>query len=313
MNKALYLCVMTLGALVMGLPLGCGSSKSSPSSPSSSPNFNYGLDYFFGSSGSVTMDFPVAMRISGGTIWVANSSGNNLQAWTTGGIISDVVTTTFSGSFGGPSGIGIGADGYVYVSDVGNEQVAVFTPEGHPYLNFGHTQLAGDYPEGVAVNSTYAYVVDYPGAQVIRFTISGTGASKSYGSPVTFGTISTSGTLGTLSTPTNVNLDSQGNVYVADHGKQAIMKYNYAGVFQAAVTASGLIYPHDVAVDGSGNLYVADYLNSEVRILNSAGAPVTTLGDATAFSNLVSLSLDSSGNCYGLDEGRGQIVVFNKQ
>jgi len=100
---------------------------------------------------------------------------------------------------------------------------------------------------------------------------------------------------------------------VADHGKQAIMKYNYAGVFQAAVTASGMTYPDDVVVDGSGNLYIADYLNSEVRILNSAGGAVTTFGNATTFADLVGLSLDASGNCYALDEGRCQIVVFNKQ
>ena len=311
MNKIVQLGLMALAAV---LPLGCGS-KSSPSTPSSpaAPTFNYALDYFFGASGAVTMDFPAAMRLSGGTIWVANSSSNDLQAWTTTGTLSDVVTTTFSGPFGGPTGVGIGADGYIYVSDSGNEQVEVFSPVGHPYLNFGNTQLGGDYPSGVAVNSTYAYMLDYPGAQVIRFTISGTGAFKSYVSPVTFGTIATSGTLGTLDTPTNVNLDSQGNVYVADHGKQAIMKYNYAGVFQAAVTASGMTYPDDVVVDGSGNLYIADYLNSEVRILNSAGGAVTTFGNATTFADLVGLSLDASGNCYALDEGRCQIVVFNKQ
>jgi len=314
MNKIFHFCVMALAALVAaGLPLGCGSSKSSPSSPSSpAPTFNYALDYFFGSSGPETLYAPQGIRLSGGLLWVGNNGPNSLQAWTTGGAFSDSVTQTWSGSsFGGPSGIGIGPDGYVYVSDIGNEQVEVFNSVGHGYLNFGHTQLGGDYPEGVAVNSTYVYVVDYPGAQVIRFTISGTGAFKSYVSPVTFGTISTSGTLGTLSTPTNVNLDSQGNVYVADHTKQAIMKYNYAGVFQAAVTAPGLTYPADVAFDGSGNLYVPDEINQDVQVISASGAAVTTFGSASTLNDPDGVVLDSSDNCYVLCEN--QIVVFNKQ
>jgi sugar lactone lactonase YvrE len=71
----------------------------------------------------------------------------------------------------------------------------------------------------------------------------------------------------TLSGPTSVAVDGQGNIYIADSGHNQVVEVTAAGV--ASVVSFPGLSPSlasatAVAVDGSGNLYVADSINSRV-------------------------------------------------
>lgn len=292
------------------LNTGC-SSKSSPASPAnnSPAPLSYSLATFFGASGSVTMGGPLGVGVSGSTLWVTNNLSSNFQAWTAGG--SPVMTITANISGKGASGVAIGPDGYVYVACEGAEQVNEFSPEGAYETNFGNTQLSttGKGSWGVAVGQNYAYASST--TIIFGYPISGTGASKSFGSPVSFGYTG----VGQLTNSIQICLDNSGNVYSTDYSNNRIVKYNATGTYQMAATLAGGGGPTGVAVDGSGNIFALDVVNGEIQVFNSSGAAATIFGQgdlAGAVAFLQQIALDGSGNLYATDYSANQIVEFSK-
>ncbi|MCX6626441.1 MAG: hypothetical protein NTW28_02250, partial [Candidatus Solibacter sp.] len=78
-----------------------------------------------------------------------------------------------------------------------------------------------------------------------------------------------------LETPQAVAIDSNGNMYIADSGNNAIRKVTRAGVisrFAPTFTA----YAYDLKLDSAGNLYAA--ANNRVYKLTPAGAFSTVAG-----------------------------------
>jgi sugar lactone lactonase YvrE len=104
----------------------------------------------------------------------------------------------------------------------------------------------------------------------------------------------------TLACPAGVALDSQGNLYVADHGNGRVRRISPDGVIHAfagagpipAFASNGGSYsgdggpaararfrvPESVAFDAQGNLYVADRDNGAVRKISSDGRITTVAG-----------------------------------
>lgn len=146
----------------------------------------------------------------------------------------------------------------------------------------------------------------------------GTGAAASFGSPV------------------GMDVDSSGNVFVADSYNHRIRMVTSAGVVSTAAgngaygsgagttngTGTGARFssPRDVAIDKTSTyLYVADSGNNMIRRINSAGV-VTTYAGATSsgntnsttpttarFSTPSGLAVDSDNNIYVADTGNSAI------
>ena len=76
-----------------------------------------------------------------------------------------------------------------------------------------------------------------------------------------------------LSRPFEVVVDGSGNLYVADYGNNAIMKWNATTQTVSTLVSSGLSDPAGVAVDTAGNLYIADTSDSAIKELPRAFAP----------------------------------------
>ncbi len=146
----------------------------------------------------------------------------------------------------------------------------------------------------------------------------GTGAAASFGSPA------------------GMDVDSSGNVFVADSYNHRIRMVTSAGVVSTVAgngaygsgsgstngTGTGARFssPRDVAIDKTGTyLYVADSGNNMIRRINSAGV-VTTYAGATSsgntnsstpttarFSTPSGLAIDSNNNIYVADTGNNRI------
>jgi sugar lactone lactonase YvrE len=152
---------------------------------------------------------------------------------------------------------------------------------------------------------------------------------------------STDGTNSTarFSSPGGLDVDSSGNLYVADYNNDTIREVSPVGTNWVVSTLAGLAGspgsadgtnsaarfngPDDVAVDSAGNLHVADSVNSTIRQMTPVGTNwvVTTLAglatggpgsadgmtSAARFSSPIGVSVDSAGNLYVADYGNDTI------
>jgi Bacterial Ig-like domain (group 3)/FG-GAP-like repeat/NHL repeat len=144
-----------------------------------------------------------------------------------------------------------------------------------------------------------------------------------------------------LNTPTDVVIDSAGNLFIADFGNSCIRKVKHGSTTISTVagicTAPGfsgdggpavdaqMNGSEHVALDTSGNLYVADTNNNRVRKVSGATLQITTIagigvasysGDGelateATLNHPVGLSFDGSGNLYIADEDNNVIRMVN--
>ena len=132
--------------------------------------------------------------------------------------------------------------------------------------------------------------------------------------------------------PTEVNLDSNGYVYVADINNHLIRKISPSGMVSTVAGVammSGYVdgtsgtarfySPHGVVVDTVGNIYVAEYNNHLIRKISPSGVVSTVAGVATMsgvvdgsgatakFHYPTSIAVDISGNLFVVDYSNNRI------
>jgi len=187
-------------------------------------------------------------------------------------------------------------------------------------------------PAGIALDSVgNLYIADYNN-NVIRKVTKSTSIITTIAGNNTAGYFGDGGqaSLASLHNPTDITIDSHGNMYIADYKNNRIRKVNlgtgiittlagngspgYSGDAGQAANAE-LNLPNGVAVDHRGNLYVADAANNCIRKIVLSTGVITTIagtGNAgyTGDSGLAiaaqldyptGLSIDDSNNVYIAD------------
>ncbi|TNE46017.1 MAG: hypothetical protein EP343_24940 [Deltaproteobacteria bacterium] len=135
-----------------------------------------------------------------------------------------------------------------------------------------------------------------------------------------------------FSSPAGMDIDSQGNIYVAERDNHAIRKILPTGEVQtvAGTGSSGFTNgpankatfnaPRDIVVDSKGNLFVADANNNVIRRIDTQGNVTTFAGSPTGqpgnqdgtrtealFKQPISLALDRADNIVVVDKDNGQL------
>ena len=292
-----------------------------------------------------------------GNFFVADTSNRRVRKVDTNGIITTVAGTGsigFTGD-GGPATSatlnqpkGVALDGYgnLYISDWANSRIRKVDTNGNISTIIGTNGIgfSGDGspaylakisgPQNLTVDSWGNILVADTGNNRIRkidtngiiTTIAGTNASglSGDGGPAN---------IARLSSPYGVNVDTFGNLLIADTYNNRIRKVDTNGIITTlSGTISGfsgdggsainakLSLPSQVVPDSFGNLFIADTINHRIRMVDKSGN-ISTLAGTNAFgfssdgvaatnSKLNSpfgLALDASGNLLIADSNNHRI------
>jgi sugar lactone lactonase YvrE len=123
---------------------------------------------------------------------------------------------------------------------------------------------------------------------------------------------------GRLRHPVGMDLDSLGNVYIADTGNRRVQVFNRAGACLRTIDLNPLkARPVDVLVgeEGGGRLYVSEREGHRILVLTLDGAFVSAWGEygehLGQFRFPGMMALDAEGAVYVVDVLNTRIQVFN--
>ncbi|UPT66679.1 MAG: T9SS type A sorting domain-containing protein [Sphingobacteriales bacterium JAD_PAG50586_3] len=240
--------------------------------------------------------------------------------------------------------IGLSADnnGNYYFGDVFNHVVRKVSATGiiTTVAGTGIDGSSGDggqataanlsWPVDVAVDDAHnlLYICDYMGQHIrkvdlatgIITNVAGTGNNGFSGD----GGLAINAT---MAMPTEINLDTQGNVYFTDKANDRIRKIDVSTGFISTIAGTGIAnnsgdggpalsaeinHPYGIAIDGNNNIYFSAYSNHSVRRIDGITGIVTTVagigtagfsgdggpGNAAALNFPEGICVDSVGNVY---------------
>jgi sugar lactone lactonase YvrE len=264
----------------------------------------------------------------------------------TGGSGPDNVQATASALF--PNAVALDAQGNLFIADGTNRirRVDAVTGIITTVAGNGNAVSAGDggpalsasvyNPAGITVDgSGNLFIAE---SQKIRRVDAGTGLISTVAGTGTGGYSGDGGpaTAAALYIPSNVAVDSSGNLFIADYGNDRIRRVdavtgiistiagtgNYAfGGDGGLATAASLAGPTQIALDSAGNLFIADSSNNRIRRIDAVSGIITTAagsgtsgfsgdgGPATlaALRGPTGVAVDSFGNLFISDRANYRI------
>lgn len=240
-------------------------------------------------------------------------------------------------------------DGNVYIADSGNNRVRkvdsagiITTVAGAGSL--GNSGFAGDggpataamlnSPSGVALDTQgNLYIADTGNGRIRKVDTSGnitTVAGRGNGITLGDGGPALNAQ---LSNPSDVAVDAQNNIYIADVGNGHIRKVNSAGIISSPLRGGfGFCSPTPVpaagadvgratgiVVDASGNLFIANQTANCVQEMETNGIVSTLAGGGltlngenvsattVALGNVWALAVDAAGTVFLTDSSNGRV------
>lgn len=279
-----------------------------------------------------------------GNLYVTDPSAHCVRKITAAGTVSTLAGTPgqsgvddgvgSAAKFNRPTGLALGPDGALYVSDTNNHTIRRISPDGTTTTFAGLATATGWYdgprltarfmsPSGLAFDATgNLYVCS--AATVRKITPAGD-VSTLAGLNAEFGYVDGTGSAARFTSPYAIAVDAAGNLYVSEAPTSPaiarIRKITPAGVVttltgaeqgytDGALANARFNVPSAIAIDANNNLFVADWANQVVRRISASGAVTTIAGlvDAAGHADGVGrearfyfprgLALGASGTLY---------------
>jgi len=249
-----------------------------------------------------------------------SAAGQVTTPWGTPNISTATNQAGIGYSFGAPYGIAINKNGNIFVADAGSNRIVELGPGGVITAFAGNT-AAGDVngtgtgaefnlPTGLAFDAAgNMLVTDSYNNKIKKITPAGVVTTYAGSGTAGFGQGPVPAATATFTSPEDLAIDANGNVFVSDTKNNQIREINTAGIVSTFagrvpyldgttlpgdVDGPGLMAqfntPEGLCFDSSGNLYVADALNNQIRKIIPADTVSTLAGSGAAG--------DQNGNIY---------------
>ncbi|MBI5631316.1 MAG: cation transporter [Elusimicrobia bacterium] len=212
-----------------------------------------------------------------------------------------------------PMGVGVDAQGNVYVADSRNRRVQKLSPEGKFLAEFGGSDTFKK-PVDIAISvEGTLYVCDYEADRVEAFSPDG---KRLYG----WGEPGEGNSQ--FRSPAGVAVDKAGNVYVADFYNHRIQAFDSKGKWLKSIGKKGrgkgeFTYPTDLDFDNSGNLVVADAYNHRIQRVAPDGRSLEIWGSAWkrffsrgALHVPSGVAVDARGDIHVADSANKRVVLL---
>lgn len=282
-----------------------------------------------------------------GDVFITDSGNHTIRRITAAGVVSTLAGSAgLAGNIDGagaaarfsePTGIAVGPNGTLFVSDNGGTIIRQISLAGvvSSYAGSSGTTGSADGSAGVARFSgatglgfggtNTLYVADTDNNTIRTLNSSAITATLA-GAPPT-ASVDGSGSAARFNLPSAVAVDSSGTVYVADKSNHTIRKITASGTVSTFVGAAGragsgdgtginaqFSQPSALVIDRNGTLFVADTGNNTIRRVSSsgnvttfAGSPgvrgaVNNFGTAASFDHPTGIAIDTAGNLYVADQ-----------
>jgi len=284
-----------------------------------------------------------------GNLYIADTDNDTVRKVTASGVVTTLagsaqVTGSLDGAgsaarFQDPSGVAVDASGNIYVADTLNHILRKVSPSGVVTTIAGLAGIDGTVddagsnarfraPQGLAIDGAGNLFVADTSNHTIRKVVLSTGTVTTVaGLAGSAGSADGAENSARFNFPSDVTVDGNGNLYVADTDNHTIRAITPSGLVSTLAGLAGnsggadgtgsaarFCSPSAVTVDASGNLFVADTGNFTIRLVVSASGKTTTLaglagtsgstdgtGSDARFFQPAGIALDGSGNLYIAD------------
>ena len=213
-------------------------------------------------------------------------------------------------------GVAVDDDDRLFVTDAGLQQISVFDKTHKLVTVFGAEHVSR--PTGIVIDheNRFVYVVDTLKNVVAVFDADSYKFLRNVGGPPQF---EADDSPATFTTPTNVALDDDGNLYVADTLNNRIQIFDADGNFISMFGKPGdgpgtLARPKGIAVDSDRHIWVADAMQGRIQIFDREGHLLAFFGEPGKhpgqFGLPTGLCIDKQNRVVVSEQLKGRIQVF---
>ncbi len=226
-------------------------------------------------------------------------------------------TVAFVGSEGQgkvtkPIGVAVDDDGKVFVADASLNRIFGFDADGNLLIAIGHEGEL-ENPSGLAIDRQrkLLYAADSKKHKVFCYSSVDGQALREIGDRGT--------EEGKFNFPTNLAVDREGRLYVADTMNFRVQVFDAEGKFVKAIGSLGdgpgsLARPKGVGVDSEGHIYVVDSNFNNFQIFDDQGRVLLFVGiggrAAGEFLLPAGMFIDAQDRIFVADQGNARVQVF---